>query len=174
MPKGSTRGRRAPTNALTPDDPERWVESVIASLPARSTKDREALLKALVNGDALPPETLPVSGTTDKLSIYPGIDLRCNAQRPGISGVNRPARTPRSRHASVSIMPDSADHRCRSGATQRPTTDLRQLRHTDAGASLALDLRSGERSIGRAPGVQAPPIASPANIRLDTPSGSSG
>lgn len=63
MPKGPTRGHRAPTNAPAHDDPERWVETVIASLPARSTKDREALLKALVDGDALPPETHPVSGT---------------------------------------------------------------------------------------------------------------
>lgn len=66
MPKGPTRGHRAPTNAPAHDDPERWVETVIASLPARSTKDREALLKALVDGDALPPETHPVSGTIDK------------------------------------------------------------------------------------------------------------
>ena len=63
MPKGPTRGHRAPTNAPAHDDPERWVETVIASLPAHSTKDREALLKALVDGDALPPETHPVSGT---------------------------------------------------------------------------------------------------------------
>lgn len=56
-----------------PDDPDhQWLETVLASLPERSREAREALLKALMNGDAPATEgsrgeaplVHPVSGTT--------------------------------------------------------------------------------------------------------------
>lgn len=56
MLKGSTRRHRAPTDARLAMP----IETVIASLPSRSKEDREALLQALMDGDA----THPVSGTT--------------------------------------------------------------------------------------------------------------
>ena len=64
MPTGSTRGRRAPTGAHAHDDLAMPIKTVIASLPSRSKEDREALLQALMDGAATPPETPPVSGTT--------------------------------------------------------------------------------------------------------------
>ena len=60
MLKGSTRRHRAPTDARLAMP----IETVIASLTSRSKEDREALLQALMDGDALKPEMPPVSGTT--------------------------------------------------------------------------------------------------------------
>lgn len=69
MPKGSTRVRQAPTEAHAHDDLVMPIKTVIASLASRSKEDREALLQALMDGDAMPPETHPVSGTTIQKSL---------------------------------------------------------------------------------------------------------
>ena len=53
----------AQPNARHHDDVQPCIETVIASLSLRSKKDREALLLAVMDGDALPSETHPVSGT---------------------------------------------------------------------------------------------------------------
>jgi integrase len=64
MPKGSTRVCQAPTDAHARDDLVMPIKTVIASLASRSKEDREALLQALMDGDAPTPEPHPVSGTT--------------------------------------------------------------------------------------------------------------
>ena len=45
---------RAPDAALN-DQEDRWLETVLASLPKRSSEAKEALLKALVNGEGSMP-----------------------------------------------------------------------------------------------------------------------
>ena len=64
MPDDARPKREAQPDAHRHDDVQPSIETVIASLPSRSKKDREALLQALMDGDALKPEMPPVSGTT--------------------------------------------------------------------------------------------------------------
>jgi hypothetical protein len=64
MPDDARRQPEAQPDASRHDDVQPCIKTVIASLPSRSKKDREALLQALMDGDALKLETPPVSGTT--------------------------------------------------------------------------------------------------------------
>ena len=59
MPDDARPKREAQPDAHRHDDVQPSIETVIASLPSRSKKDREALLQALMDGDALKPETPP-------------------------------------------------------------------------------------------------------------------
>ena len=64
MPTGSTRSRRAPTDAYAHDDLAMPIETVIGSLTSRPKEDWKALLVAHMDGDEAEPDTPPVSGTT--------------------------------------------------------------------------------------------------------------
>ena len=63
MPDDARTMPEAQPDAHRHDDVQPSIETVIASLPSRSDAERETLLKALLDGDALKPETPPVSGT---------------------------------------------------------------------------------------------------------------
>jgi hypothetical protein len=69
MPEDARTMPEAQPDAQGHDDAQPSIDTVIDGLAFRSDAERGALLKALLDGDALKPDTPPVSGTTTQKSL---------------------------------------------------------------------------------------------------------